>query len=158
MKTLYIAYGSNLNLRQMAKRCPTAKPIGTSVLKNYELLFRGTELGAVATVEPSAGSKVPILAWELQEQDEHALDHYEGYPSFYDKQTMEIVLNGSPITAMIYIMNDGHFCGKPSPHYFDTILEGYETAGFDPQTLFDAVDRSLEIAENENQQNNLQMR
>jgi len=27
---LYIAYGSNLNLTQMAKRCPTAKVLGAS--------------------------------------------------------------------------------------------------------------------------------
>lgn len=40
--TLYIAYGSNLNLPQMAKRCPTAEVVGASRLKNYELLFRGS--------------------------------------------------------------------------------------------------------------------
>lgn len=40
-KTLYLAYGSNLNLEQMAYRCPTAKPVGQVVLKDYQLLFRG---------------------------------------------------------------------------------------------------------------------
>ena len=49
---LYIAYGSNLNLEQMAFRCPTAKVVGKSELKDYELLFRGGRRGAVATVEP----------------------------------------------------------------------------------------------------------
>lgn len=48
---LYIAYGSNLNLEQMAFRCPTAKVVGKSELKDYELLFRGGRRGAVATVE-----------------------------------------------------------------------------------------------------------
>ena len=56
---LYIAYGSNLNLEQMAFRCPTAKVVGKSELKDYELLFRGGRRGAVATVEPKAGSTVP---------------------------------------------------------------------------------------------------
>ena len=37
----YIAYGSNLNREQMAKRCPDAKVIGSGMLKDYELLFRG---------------------------------------------------------------------------------------------------------------------
>ena len=50
--TLYIAYGSNLNLPQMAFRCPTAEVVGKSELKDYELLFRGSHYGAVATVEP----------------------------------------------------------------------------------------------------------
>ena len=31
---LYIAYGSNLNLPQMERRCPTAKVVGTSEIKN----------------------------------------------------------------------------------------------------------------------------
>ena len=44
----YIAYGSNLNLEQMAFRCPTAKVVGKSELKDYELLFRGGRRGAVA--------------------------------------------------------------------------------------------------------------
>ena len=42
---LYIAYGSNLNLEQMAFRCPTAKVVGKSELKDYELLFRGGRRG-----------------------------------------------------------------------------------------------------------------
>ena len=40
---LYIAYGSNLNLEQMAFRCPTAKVVGKSELKDYELLFRSNQ-------------------------------------------------------------------------------------------------------------------
>lgn len=66
---LYIAYGSNLNLEQMAFRCPTAKVVGKSELKDYELLFRGGRRGAVATVEPKEGSTVPVLIWEIQNRD-----------------------------------------------------------------------------------------
>jgi hypothetical protein len=49
---LYIAYGSNLNLAQMADRCPTARVIGKSEMKGWRLLFKGSRTGAVATVEP----------------------------------------------------------------------------------------------------------
>lgn len=38
---LYIAYGSNLNLRQMKYRCPTAKLVGKGTIENYELQFKG---------------------------------------------------------------------------------------------------------------------
>lgn len=48
----YIAYGSNLNLEQMARRCPTAKVIGAGEIRDHELLFRGYPKSAVATVEP----------------------------------------------------------------------------------------------------------
>ena len=40
----YIAYGSNLNREQMAKRCPDAKVIGSGMLKDYELLSVGIRM------------------------------------------------------------------------------------------------------------------
>jgi hypothetical protein len=113
-KTLYIAYGSNLNLQQMAFRCPTAKVIGASKIKDYELLFRGGRRGSVATVEPLKGSHVPVLLWELKEKDLQALDRYEGYPHFYRKEILDVELNGKTISAMVYIMNDGHPFGALS--------------------------------------------
>lgn len=38
----YIAYGSNLNLEQMARRCPTAKVIGAGEIRDHELQERLT--------------------------------------------------------------------------------------------------------------------
>ena len=40
-KRLYVAYGSNLNIRQMQHRCPTAKLYGTGTVSDYELQFKG---------------------------------------------------------------------------------------------------------------------
>ena len=77
---LYMAYGSNMNLEQMADRCRTAEVVGKGILKNYELLFRGARHGAVATVEPREGSSVPVVLWKIGARDEVALDCYEGYP------------------------------------------------------------------------------
>ena len=42
-KQLYIAYGSNINLEQMAYRCPHSKVVGTSEIKDYELEFRALQ-------------------------------------------------------------------------------------------------------------------
>ena len=69
---LYMAYGSNMNLEQMADRCRTAEVVGKGILKNYELLFRGARHGAVATVEPREGSSVPVVLWEIGARDEVA--------------------------------------------------------------------------------------
>jgi len=54
---LYIAYGSNLNLEQMKRRCPTAEVVGAVELKNWRLWFRRGNHGAVATIEWSGGSR-----------------------------------------------------------------------------------------------------
>lgn len=143
MKTLYIAYGSNLNLDQMAMRCPTAKVLGSSTLRGYQLLFRGYESGAVATIEKRANGKVPVLVWELETSDEKALDRYEGWPSFYRKEYIKINLNCKWVTAMVYIMNEGRRLGKPSQRYYNTILEGYRNAGFNTNSLTEAVMKSI---------------
>jgi len=50
-KRLYVAYGSNLNLKQMSHRCPTAKVYGKGKLKRYRLLFRGSKNNAYLTIE-----------------------------------------------------------------------------------------------------------
>ena len=151
-KRLYIAYGSNLNLPQMASRCPTAKPVGTAVLNDYELLFRGSRYGGVATVEPREGSSVPVLVWEIRPNDENALDHYEGYPHFYGKQMMDIDLGGKTIPAMIYVMTPGFEAGYPSEHYLNIIARGYKSAGFDLGILDAALERTEEIMAQEMEQ------
>lgn len=149
---LYIAYGSNLNLPQMAFRCPTAEIAGKSELKGYELLFRGGRRGAVATVEPRDGGSVPVLLWKIRKTDEEALDRYEGYPHFYEKQMMEVELDGKPVSAMVYVMTPGHEFGIPSDYYADVIREGYETAGFDLQSLEDAIDHAYELVTQQTEQ------
>ncbi|MFI3175447.1 MAG: gamma-glutamylcyclotransferase family protein [Bacillota bacterium] len=83
---LYIAYGSNLNLMQMSMRCPTALIHKTAELVDHELVFRGSQTGFYATVEPCEGKSVPVLLWKIQPADEERLDIYEGYPRFYDKE------------------------------------------------------------------------
>ena len=140
---LYIAYGSNLNLPQMERRCPGAVVIGEAALQDYRLLFRGAHGGAVATIEPCAGESVPVLVWRITPPDEAALDRYEGWPILYRKETVRIKLGGRTVKAMVYIMNEGRPLGLPSPYYYSTILEGYKTAEFDPDLLVKATENSV---------------
>lgn len=135
----YIAYGSNINLEQMAIRCPTAKVIHDTYLRNWRLMFRGKGT-AVATIEKHKGSKVPVLIWQLQPNDEHNLDIYEGYPHLYRKEMFRATVNGRRINAMVYIMNKAlHPYGTPSRSYFETIRQGYESSGFNINILRYAV-------------------
>lgn len=69
-KRLYVAYGSNLNIRQMKQRCPTAKLYGTGMLEDYELQFKGYPDSAFATIAPKEGASVPVAVWEIQPKDE----------------------------------------------------------------------------------------
>lgn len=141
---LYIAYGSNLHLEQMAKRCPYAVPIGPADLEGFRLLFRGGNECSVATVEPQEGSSVPVLVWEITPRCEEALDYYEGWPRLYRKETVAVCFQGKPVEAMVYIMNDGRPFGSPGAFYLNTIAEGYTSAGFDKAILNAAVRLSSE--------------
>lgn len=135
-KTLYLAYGSNINLEQMKIRCPTAKRVDTAVLNGYELEFRG-----VATIVPKQDAAVPMLLWELEQTDERALDRYEGYPRLYRKETLEVEVNGEKYEAMAYLMNGGS-TAPPSRSYYEGIRAGYLANDMDTRFLEEALERS----------------
>ena len=147
VKKLYIAYGSNLNLRQMEYRCRTAKVYGKGMLKDYRLLFKGSKDNAYLTIEPKAGEEVPVVIWEIQPIDERELDRYEGYPNFYEKKEIKVELEtGERVTAMVYIMTDKikdriHL-NLPSKSYFEAVKEGYESFGFNLKYLHKALEVS----------------
>ena len=141
-KRYYIAYGSNLNVAQMVRRCPEAKPIGTAVLENYILYFKGSGSGYYLTIEQKSGGKVPVAIWEVTPEDEKALDRYEGYPHLYRRETAQVELNGKTVDAMVYIMNSKGVA-PPSPFYYDVIRKGYEMNGLDTAVLEQARQESL---------------
>lgn len=141
-KRLYIAYGSNLNLEQMACRCTDARVVGAGELKGYRMLFRDSGGLGVATVEPCEGRTVPVLVWEISPSDEDSLDRYEGWPNLYRKENLTAELESGPVEAMAYVMNNGRPLSAPSDTYFTTIMEGYEAADFDATMLHKAVEES----------------
>lgn len=144
-KRYYIAYGSNLNIMQMRMRCPGARIIGTSVIEDYQLLFKGSKTGSYLTIEPMEGAEVPVVIWEVTETDEKALDRYEGYPNFYYKKEMNMDIKGIRTgkvrrrDAFVYIMHEERELGIPSWYYVNTCLDGYRAFGFDEKYLFDAI-------------------
>lgn len=141
-KRLYVAYGSNLNIRQMKHRCPGAKLYGTGVIDDYELQFKGQPHSAFATIAPKEGASVPVAVWDISEKNEQALDRYEGYPSYYFKQNVPVQLDGEEVNAMVYIMNLKMGFGMPSPYYYQTVYDGYNDCGLDTDVLDKAVLKS----------------
>lgn len=125
MGKLYIAYGSNLNLAQMAARCPSARVYAHGVLNNWELIYRGTKTNSHATIRRKRGSSVPVLVWEIQPQDEYSLDRYEGYPRYYFKKDIMVSIGEKKKRAMVYIMDERQHPGRPSDSYIRTIYQGY---------------------------------
>lgn len=141
-KTLYIAYGSNLDTTQMAFRCPGATVVAKSWLHDYRLVFQGMLLNAHANVIPEEGQDVPVVIWEITKQDEDALDLYEGVRGgYYKKEYLRVEVNGRMRKALIYIMTprNSRNYGIPSDGYLDTIARGYNDFNFDIRILNRAV-------------------
>ena len=149
-KRYYVAYGSNLNVRQMRMRCPTARIIGTAVIPDYRLMFKGSKTGSYLTIEPEEGCSVPVAVWEVTPMDEKALDRYEGYPTFYYKKEMELPITGCRTgrvrqrKVFVYIMHEERELGIPSSLYVSVCAEGYCDFGFDIEYLIEAYNYSKE--------------
>jgi hypothetical protein len=134
---LYAAYGSNMNMAQMSRRCPDAKVLDTGHILNWRLVFRN-----VADIEPAAGFRVPVAVWDISEDDEQALDAYEGAPTLYKQQSFFVALSsGKIVSAMAYKMNRTGY-SKPSRPYFDIIREGYQDFGLNRVPLEEALLRA----------------
>lgn len=146
-KRYYIAYGSNLNISQMRRRCPHATILGTANLKGWELLFKGSKTGSYLTIEENENGTVPVAIWEVTESDEAALDRYEGFPSFYYKKEIRLQYRGirtgrrRTVTAFAYIMHEERPIGVPADFYMRTCLDGYDTFRFDRNVLIGAYEK-----------------
>lgn len=141
--TLYAAYGSNLNIKQMSQRCPTAEIYGTGRIADYRLAFKALGMCAYATIEPCKGEHVPVAVWKIGERDEKNLDRYEGFPTHYEKQMVEVVLDGGAVAeCMVYVMNPKAEYALPMQVYFDCVLSGYRSFHLDEQKLCEAWHRA----------------
>ncbi|MER9652468.1 gamma-glutamylcyclotransferase [Mesorhizobium sp. M0152] len=135
---LYFAYGSNLNIDQMAARCPCARPVGPFDLVDHELVFRG-----VADIVAKPGARVAGGLWRITEECEKALDRYEGVASeLYRKEFVTVEVDGCEERALVYMMNRTSVF-PPSSDYLSTIAEGFRDFGIAIETLKDAVLRSV---------------
>ena len=116
----YFAYGSNMDVQQMAVRCPDAVVVGTACLPGHRFLIN---THGVATVVPSQGEVVYGVLWEISKADEASLDHYEGVASgFYRKLTARV---RHPIRteadALVYVASDER-PGLARPGYLERVV------------------------------------
>jgi gamma-glutamylcyclotransferase (GGCT)/AIG2-like uncharacterized protein YtfP len=124
---LYFAYGANLNLRGMKRRCPRATPLCAATLTGYRLEFR-----TYATIAPDTTARVAGALYELTPNCWRALDEYEG-PE-YNKVTVTVDTAEGPREALAYIMPKGTRAA-PSIAYFTDISRGYGDWKLDTNAL-----------------------
>jgi gamma-glutamylcyclotransferase (GGCT)/AIG2-like uncharacterized protein YtfP len=132
----------NTNIREMSRRCPSAKNLGKATLNGFELKFR-----LHADIDQVLGATMEGVLWEITEDCERALDNLEGFPHYYGK--IEVVLeldkphkNMTHVQAMAYTMNHKGRQEPPSLGYENCLREGYTLNGLDAERLASIINAS----------------
>ena len=116
---LYFAYGSNMSVEAMARRCPRSKAVGVARLERHRIaVMREGWLTAVR----DPGSTVHGVLWNLALADMPALDRYEGLAQgLYAKAVQPVVAPGGAKRALVYFgANAGP--GVPRSEYIADIV------------------------------------
>jgi len=132
---LYFAYGSNLNLFQMKRRCKDSFFLKKYELKGYKLNFRSKY--RAADIEKSKNSLVPGALFEISKSDEKKLDVYEDYPILYKK----LYFTYYNKTVMTYIMVNKTEFRYPTERYLNVVKQGYKDCNLNISYLIKALNK-----------------
>ena len=136
---LYFAYGSNMDPRQMRKRCPSYRFVSIAKLADHKLAFTRRSPSrrcGVADVTPSPGNEVWGVLYHIKtKRDVAVLDKAEGFKvgrkriNGYDRRECEVwnpLSSHKPTKANIYIARPHANPPLPSAHYISLMLHGAE--------------------------------
>ena len=142
---LYFAYGSNLDRRQFARRCPGSRPVAPATLRGYHLAFRG---GGHADIIREKGGAVRGALYRVTARDVEALDRYEGLPGYYHRITVFVRDDRRQLRrAFAYKMGNGFGETAPALSYVQIILRGCRDWGIEPDAELEAALKTRESAE-----------
>jgi len=140
---LYFAYGSNLSLRQMRARCPSAITEGRAGLTDHRLDFVQPHDGwggGVAGIVSATGERVPGVVYRLSEDDLERLDGFEPVDSAR-YQRIEVAVQTEIGDARLCWTYVGRVFPEapytPSSRYLETLIEGAREHGLEPSYIAD---------------------
>ena len=118
---LHFAYGSNMDVAAMARRCATARALGRAFLPRHR--FALTPDGFATIVRDPAATVAGVL-WELSFSDLAALDRYEGVAQgAYVKISTPVLREGaSPVRALVYVGAPETSAGRAPADYMAKIV------------------------------------
>lgn len=146
---LYFAYGSNMSVKRIQNRVPSAKPLCAGELRQHILMFHkksNDESGkgdAFYSGDESHCIKGVLFAVDLQ--DKGRLDRAEGKNNGYDEKTVEVLTDDNvPVTAFTYYATNTKSDLKPYTWYMTHVLIGAISANF-PQAYIDKLKETPSI-------------
>lgn len=97
----YFAYGANMCRRSMARRCPTAEPVGPARLKGWRFAI---SRDGYATVLRAPAAVTHGVLWRLTEADLRALDAFERVAmGLYRRERLRVAGPDGGQGAIVYV-------------------------------------------------------
>lgn len=116
---LYFAYGLNMDIAGMAKRCPGSRPLGLARLPRHRFIV--TSDGYASAIRDPRETVHGVL-WDCSLGDIRALDKFEDIASgLYVKISQPVIVEGGAKRALVYVGRSGTL-GKPRPGYMETVI------------------------------------
>jgi hypothetical protein len=126
---LHFAYGSNMSVALMRRRCPDARLEGSACLPDHRFIIMRS---GYASVVPAPGNCVHGLLWRVTPRDVAVLNAYENLDGgLYRAMTMAVVVHRRHHAALVYIGCD-RARGRAQPGYLDHVTQAARDAGFPP--------------------------
>jgi gamma-glutamylcyclotransferase (GGCT)/AIG2-like uncharacterized protein YtfP len=116
---LHFAYGSNMDRALMRANCPSARALGTAILRDYRFIIAAC---GYASVERRNGARVQGVLWRLTPADVDALDRYESVATgLYDRDNLSVQGPTGRVPALVYVARAGGL-GRPKPGYLELVV------------------------------------
>jgi len=117
---LYFAYGSNMDVAAMQRRCVRSRPLGRAVLPRHRLVIMKE---GYASVVRDGGRSVHGVLWDVALSDIRPLDAYESVSTgLYTKVSQPVLREGAAAVRALLYVGRGNGGGKPLDGYMEAVL------------------------------------
>lgn len=126
----YFSYGSNMSIKRLLERVPSAKKVDVGTLEMHELKFHKISKndGSAKCDACETGNPKHVLygvVFDISEEEKHELDKKEGLGYGYEQKDVKILLNnGATIDAFTYYATNISPKLKPLDWYKEHVLRG----------------------------------
>ena len=125
----YFAYGSNMSLARLKERVPSAKRIGTFILKNYELRFHmASDDGSGKCDAYQTGNENNVVVgalYHINKNEKPVLDKAESLGVGYNEKRIKVENDvGEIFDAFMYVAIKIDTSFKPYTWYLNHVITG----------------------------------
>lgn len=142
MEILYAAYGTFMDEERMKTFCPESELVGTGMIKNYQLMFKGEMPFSTATIEREKGYEVPAVIYKITEADLDVLSAEFSRWGNYRIEEVSAIVGQRSAFVEVHVKDEGERLNPPESHYYAAIYECYEKFDFDVAILEEAMEFS----------------